>query len=134
MDIVVTTPKTERVNAEAEAEWAKAQGGGIGVTYFRRMKKVPQNLELGDKVFYCEDGYVRGFCILGGIDWGEQPAVCAVTMRDWGDGAQLIMRADSWQWIKPIPMKGFQGFRYFKQPFEVVGDWKDKRPPEGVTP
>ena len=128
MDIVVTTPKKERVNAEAEAEWAKAQGGGPGVHYFRRMGRVPQELKPGDKVFYVEDGYVRGFCTLMGIDWGEQEAICEVTMRDWGNGAQLIMRADSWKWVKPIKMKGFQGFRYFDQPYEVVGDWKDKRP------
>ena len=134
MDIVVTTPLSERVNAEAEAEWALAQGGGPNVHYFRRMGRVPQNLMLNEtKVFYVEDGYVRGFCTLWAVDWGEQPSVCAATMRDWGSGAQLVMRADSWKWIKPIPMKGFQGFRYFDQPYEVVGDWQDKRPPEGIT-
>lgn len=126
MDIVVTTPKSERVQAEAEAEWAKAQGGGPGILYFRRMAKIPTKLQSGDRVFYVEDGYVRGFCTLMGVDDGS--GVCEATGRDWGEGARLVMRADSWKWVKPIPMKGFQGFRYFDQPFKVVGDWRDKRP------
>ena len=132
MDIVVTTPKSERVKAEAETEWAKAQGGGPGVVYFRSVSKFPKDIAVGDKVFYVEDGYVRGYCTLAGLSAGES-GECQATGRDWGEGPQLVMRADSWKWVKPIPMKGFQGFRYFDQPYEVVGDWQDKRPPEGIT-
>lgn len=133
-DIVVTTPKSQIVQAEAEAEWAKAQGGGPGIIYFRRINRIPKDIELGDKVFYVEDGYVRGYCILAGIDPldGVNSAMdgkCQVTKKDWGDGPCLVMRADSWKWIEPIRMKGFQGWRYWDgRPIKVVGGWKDKKP------
>jgi hypothetical protein len=43
------------------------------------------------------------------------------------------MAATTWMWIKPIPMRGFQGFRYvdpqeFDPPAQIVGDWKAPRP------
>lgn len=33
--------------------------------------------------------------------------VCDVTGRDWGHGTFLVMRAESWRWVEPIPMRGF---------------------------
>jgi hypothetical protein len=59
---------------------------------------------------------------------------CATTGRSYlvgGDSILLYMDATTWTWIDPIPMAGFQGWRYFK-PFEhlirEVGDWRSKMP------
>ena len=127
MDIVVTTPKFEIENARKEAEWTKKQGGGPGVLYFRKLNRAPSGLKVGDRIFYVEGGFVRGFCKVSKI--GEQQVLfCEVTGREFRGACIVYMRADSWKWILPIPIKGFQGFRYFKQKFEIVGDWLDERP------
>lgn len=39
------------------------------------------------------------------------------------------MNASEWKWIKPIPMKGFQGWRYFDATCtEIIGNWLDPKP------
>ena len=129
-DLIVTTPKREMANAAAEAEWAKQQGGGPSIHYFRRIPTVPRDAGPGSKVYYVENGYIRGYAVLLGIDDGSGIGnTCEVTGRDWSGNWQLVMRADSWKWIKPIPMRGFQGWRYFDgSDCEEVGGWLDPRP------
>jgi hypothetical protein len=39
------------------------------------------------------------------------------------------MTASSWSWIKPIKMKGFQGYKYIENlDYEIIGNWKDPMP------
>lgn len=124
MDIIVTTPKTEMENSAKEAENCIKNGGGY---YFRRFVEKPKRLEIGDKVFYVEDGFIRGFAIVEKIISGQM--LCETTQRLWPHGDYIFMPAESWKWIKPIPFKGFQGYRYFNNNLiEIVGDWKDKKP------
>lgn len=123
-DIVVTTPKSEMDNAAAEAAHCIKSGGGY---YFRRLSSLPQ-IAKGDRVFYIEDGIVTGFALVDHILTAREPMQCEITGHNYAPGVYVIMRADSWKWIKPIPTRGFQGFRYFKAPFEVVGDWKAPKP------
>lgn len=129
MDIIVTTPKRQMVTAAHEAEQAKKHGG----YYFRRLASRPKGLQEGSKVFYVEDGYIRGFatvCKLVNLPEGKK---CEVSWYPWAAGFYIYMNADSWKWIKPIPMEGFQGYRYFTPPedMEIVGDWKDPKPEKG---
>ena len=137
-DLVVTTPKSEMAKAAEEAAWARRQRGGPRTLYFRRIGTVPKEAGTGSRLFYVEDGYVRGFCTLLGVDT-DGSGYCDVTNRDWGEGPQLVMRADSWKWIVPIPLKGFQGWRYWPPNalldnhiccplIIVIGDWRAKRP------
>lgn len=123
-DIIVTTPKTEMENASREAKNCIRNGGG---SYFRHFSKLPKNIGIGSKVFYVENGYVRGFAIIEDILTNEEMA-CDTTGKQWPKGNYIKMKADSWKWIKPIAHKGFQGFRYFDSPIEIAGDWKDKKP------
>ena len=122
MDIAVTTPKSEMRSAAEEAQMCLRNGGGY---YYRTMSRLPKDLDIGDKVFYVEDGFVRGFAVVYDIDYGE--FTCSATGKQ-RSGNQIIMSADSWKWIQPIPMKGFQGWRHFSLPFIVVGGWKDPKP------
>ena len=126
MDIIVTTPKDQIKNAAKEAE--KALSGEVS-HYFRHFKKPPIDLNIGDKVFYVEDGYVRGFAVVVSITT-EKGVPCSTTGLKYGEGVYVWMPVNTWNWIKPIPMKGFQGFRYVPDDFifEVVGDWIDKKP------
>jgi hypothetical protein len=144
-DIIVTTPKSEMRNAEREAGDCLRDGGG---EYFRYMGVRP-GCEAGDRIYYVEDGYVRGFAIVARVAHERCPRRCDTTGGWWSAGWYVFMDATSWQWIQPIPMKGFQGWRYARKhiftpselrytgasPFGkehplavVVGGWRDPRP------
>lgn len=125
-DIVVTTPKSEMKNAAEEARDALEHGGDT--CYFRALASAPKGLKAGaSRIFYVENGYVRGFGVLDSAHT-DKYRFCNTTGREWFGRCTLVMRANSWQWIKPIPMKGFQGWRYFDQAFEIVGGWRDPKP------
>jgi hypothetical protein len=126
MDIIVTTPKGEIKNA---AEEAKRALDGMVSHYFRKLSTYPSKLIVGDKVFYVENGFIRGFAIVEGIANSKGEA-CDTTKKNWSDGVYVWMRCNTWQWIDPIPMKGFQGFKYAYPRFDykIVGDWKDPKP------
>jgi hypothetical protein len=124
-DIIVTTPKSESENSAQEAHRCIKNGGGF---YFRRFNHMPKNLSVGSKIFYVEDGYIRGYGVVSIISELNN-FQCDVTGRKWKPGTYAVMPANSWKWIKPIPQKGFQGYRYFNgAEVEVVGGWLDKKP------
>lgn len=123
-DIIVTTPKNKIAIAEEEAHQCIEAGGGF---YFRTFRNTPRHLGVSSRIFYVEDGYVRGFGTVSEIKNGDMQ--CGTTGYDWGDGTHAIMQAEGWKWIKPIPMKGFQGWRYFEaKSIKVVGNWLDSKP------
>jgi len=129
MDIVVTTPKSEMPTAEQEArDCIAAAEKGLDPCYFRTFRRKPKGLEGGSRIFYVEDGYIRGFATVREVVHADME--CDTTGRDWGAGFHAIMPATSWQWIDPIPMRGFQGFRYFTPPdsLRVIAGWRDPRP------
>ena len=125
MDIIVTTPKSQIANAAQEAADCIKAGGG---EYFRKLPRTCY-VTRGDRVYYVEDGYVRGFAVVSRIEWGNR--LCETTGRHWPDGMYVVMDATSWQWIEPIPMRGFQSYHHadFKPgQVRVVGGWMDPRP------
>ena len=125
-DIIVTTPKNRMAEAAQEAAACLKAGGGH---YFRRLAGMPRDFGPGSKVFYVEDGYIRGYGVvlsIGGSVTGWIDSVGQLLPP----GNYAIMPAAEWTWIKPIPMRGFNGWRYFKLPLlvEVVGGWRDPKP------
>jgi len=139
MDIIVTTPKSEMANAAREAADCIRNGGGW---YFRRFNpSMSPKVNRGDRVYYVQDGYVRGFAIVHNIKVVVgRPQRCDTTGTSWPPGFFVFMDSTTWQWITPIPMKGFQGFRYVHprslgerlaaqiQIAKLAGGWKDPRP------
>ena len=125
-DIIVTTPQKFADVAAEEARQCIEAGGGF---YFRTFRNRPKDLEVGIRIYYVEHPYIRGFGTVSEIVNGNM--VCGTTRKDWGDGYHAIMSAYSWEWIKPIAMKGFQGWRYFDTPreeIEIIGNWLDPKP------
>lgn len=123
-DIIVTTPKNKMGLAAEEARQCIEGGGGF---YFRTFRNRPTRLQIGSRIFYVEDGFVRGFGVVSEVFEGTM--TCGTSGEDWGEGYHAIMQADSWKWIKPIPMKGFQGWRYFQtKGIKVIGGWLDPKP------
>lgn len=55
---------------------------------------------------------------------------CDTTGRQWSPGIYAFMDAASWRWIRPIPMRGFRGFRYLTLAAVLVdtGGWLDPKP------
>ena len=111
-------------NAAREAEDCIEAGGG---TYFRRLNSRPEHLRIGDRCYYVEDAYVRGFAIVNKIEY-HKGWTCETTGYDWHAGWYVEMDARSWRWIQPIPMRGFQGWRYFTQPVKILGGWREPKP------
>jgi hypothetical protein len=123
-DIVVTTPKNEMKNAAREAEEARRTPG---TKYFRRFSRsVPPDLGPGTRIFYVEDGYVRGFAVVERVVTGSM--LCSTTGRQWSPGTYAVMAASSWKWIRPLPMTGFRNWKYFTLQYEIVGDWLSPKP------
>ncbi len=128
IDILITTPKKEMANSAAEAEQIKAAGHG---NYFRTFTgNTPKGIKVGSRVFYTEDGYIRGYCRVSEIVVGDS-LTCDTTGRKWGPGTHLIMNARTWTWIRPVPYKGFQGWRYLPlAEIDIceVGGWLHPKP------
>ena len=94
-DIIVTTPKNKIGIAEEEARQCIQAGQGF---YFRTFRNKPKNLGIGSRIFYVEDGYIRGFGTVSEIRNGSMR--CGTTGHDWGEGSHAIMQANTWKWIK----------------------------------
>ena len=104
MDILVTTPKSSHKLAAEEAKFVKENPGAY---WFRTIRGRP-NVQIGDRVYYVDNGQIRGYGIVFDIEYGGTE--CEATGKIYY-GTHLKQR--KWVWLKnPIPFKGFQGFRY----------------------
>lgn len=104
MDILVTTPKSAHDLAAKEAEFV---ANNPDAYWFRTIKGKP-NVNVGDRVYYVDNGQITGYGIIFDIEYGEMD--CEATGRVY-HGTHLKQR----KWIplqKAVPFKGFQGFRY----------------------
>lgn len=106
MDIIVTIPKSERANQDKEDQ-AVAQAGNSGVQFWKISRK-PLNLNIGDHVYFIEDGFITWYQIFTGY---TNDPICEVTRRVW-PGLNLILKCPATRLSKPIPHRGFQGFHY----------------------
>ena len=117
MDIIVTTPKSEIENARKEAEFIKKYKEDKGAFRFRTFRFKPK-VEVGDKIFFVNDGFIKGYLTIFDIDVGSE--YCEVTDREWGDENSIVLKFKRWTPLKnPIPMKGFQGIRYLDRLPEI---------------
>ena len=86
---------------------------------------------VGDRVFFLYGGFIRGFGRTHSVR--RLGRVVSLDGRRFGAGWYLKIFPDSWRWITPLPMRGFQGFRYSKlreDEIEVVGGYLDAQPAE----
>lgn len=132
-DIVVTTPKTRMEAAAREAKEAREtiQAGGES-WYFRNLGKgKPKHFFEGGRVYYVEDGWVRGFAKCFALTPDPKGKTCVTTGQRFKPGWYACMDPKSWTWILPIEMEGFQGWRYWKvhpRKISPAGGWLAPKP------
>lgn len=107
MDIVVTVPKKEMKNLKEEDTFA----AGKNVYQYWSVSKRPKYLNVGDKVYFVEDGKISYYHIFLGF---KDDIKCEATGREWS-GCNLTLQYPEIKLKNPIPMSGFQGFRYMKK-------------------
>lgn len=123
---MVTSPRTRMKEMAAEAEDALA---GKFTHYHRSIDRHPREFKPGSRVYYVEDGAIRGFCVVETLVQavGGKPTNEFYAPRS---GLLIYMRCDSWMWVDPVAYCGFQAWRYApaRSTFHVVGRWTDPRP------
>ena len=115
MNIIVTIPKSERNNMVIEEEFATSNRGNI--TQFWNMKRPPKNINVGDRVYFVEGGYIAYYQEV--IAFGND-LYCEATKRSW-PGFALILKYPPVKLNNRIKMKGFQGFRYADKKLTISG-------------
>lgn len=115
MNWVITIPKTiywEDYKLELKA----VESGRRNINY--RVRYIPKEMKVGDKMFIVHDGKVRGYMKV--TAFGEKPGfTCMSTGIRWPAG-NYIERSGKFTYIEPINMVGFRGIRKFDLPFKVL--------------
>jgi len=116
MDIIVTTPKSEIESSRKEGEQVQEDlDKGLNAFWFRTFKFRP-NVNEGDKIYFVEDGSIKGYGVIFQIEQIIEPKMetkCDITERVWGKEGDFVVKYKDWHWLKmEVLFKGFQGFRY----------------------
>ena len=107
MDIVVTIPKSEYANDDAETEALLNEEGSC---QFWTLSNIPKKLSIGDRVYFVKHSRVESSMRVFDIRENASQE-CDVTGRTWQ--GKCILYMDDLQYCETIiEAKGFQGFRY----------------------
>lgn len=104
-DIVITIPakiKWEDYQKELDAVKDGSMVLNFKVPFF------PKETGVGSKCYLIHQGHIRGWMKIVGMS--EEEFTCEVTGKKWR--GRFIQRSGPFHKITPIPMKGFQGFKY----------------------
>ena len=106
MDIIITIPST--INWETYQKELDFVKDGKNVLNFK-VSNFPKMTNVGDKCYLNYKGSIIGWMNITGLF--QKDFTCSTTGKEWN--GKFIERSGEFHPIKPIPMKGFQGFRYF---------------------
>lgn len=108
-DILITIPST--ISWPEYQKELKAVEDGSQVMNFK-VSKLPVRTAVGNKCYICYGGNIIGWMKIVGLKSNEN-FDCTTTGKQWS--GNFIQRSGVFHKLeKPIPMKGFQGFRYFQ--------------------
>jgi hypothetical protein len=118
--------------------------GRAGETFRRFPRSQAPKVGAGDRVYYVEDGHIRGFALVSHTADKVVDMICETTLRNWPPGFYVFMDSTTWKWIEPIPMRGLQGWRKVEywcpgddtrlcldgrvHAVRILGGWRDPRP------
>lgn len=109
MDIVITLPK--KVNWKEylkELEVVKDSRSHLNF----KVSNFPKDLKLMDRCYLCYKNFIIGYMFVTGMV--EKEMICSTTGKEW-KGKFIQRSGEFYKLGKPIPMKGFQGFRYYNE-------------------
>lgn len=66
--------------------------------FYWELPSVPKRLGEDERIYFATKGFIRGYFLIDEVDDS--------------DGCTIEWNCDSWEDIKPIPTKSFQGFKY----------------------
>lgn len=115
LDIVVTWPKTQSLDVYVR-NLSQALRQGQQINY--RVSRLPkwEDGVLGRRPARCymvHDGAVRGYTTILETMWRGAGEVKRVGEPGFWPQGWYIVRSASWIPIKPVPMRGFQGWRWY---------------------
>lgn len=105
-DIIITIPKNITWQ-DYKKEIDKVKDGSSVMNF--KVNHFPKT-SVGNRCYLLYDGAIRGWMEI--VGFSEEPFKCSTTGREWS--GKFIQRSGPFYEIDPIPMKGFQGFRYFE--------------------
>jgi hypothetical protein len=107
MDIIITIPST--IKWEDYLNEINSVSDYKQVMNFK-VSQFPQKTKIGNRCYLCHKGNVIGWMEIVGME--EKEFQCTTTGKKWK--GKFIQRSGPFHYIeKQIPMKGFQGFRYY---------------------
>lgn len=106
-DIVVTLPATVKWE-DYEKELEQVITGEIRLNF--KVPNFPKETGVGCKCYVVHKGFVRGWMEI--VGFRDDDFLCEFTGKYW-DGKFIERSGEFHYLLEPIPMKGFQGFRYF---------------------
>jgi hypothetical protein len=107
MDIIITIPSSITNWFKECQEVEKDEN--LELRY--HVRALPKKCKVGDKCFVIQNGFIRGYHIISKLDYVHS-FVCSTTGKKWGAGYYIIRKGKFYELNQPVPMKGFQGFRY----------------------
>jgi hypothetical protein len=118
MDIIVTIPKRRKDEVAVSLKEYEETAKDFRCEHFFRLPhgRKPRDAHRGDRCWIVIDGYVRGCHEIDRFQ--ELTAEEAGKLIGWSavPGLYVVRKASTWKKLKkPIPMRGFQGFRYANQ-------------------
>jgi len=106
-DIVITLPSTIDWN-DYQKELKKVEDDSQVMNF--KVSNLPTKTSIGSKCYLCYKGNIIGWMKIVGLVKNDFD--CSTTEKHWN--GNFIQRSGKFNSINPIPMKGFQGFRYIK--------------------
>lgn len=104
-DIIITIPKSIKWS-DYQKELQAAEAGEIMNFKVNNFPKT----KVGNKCYVLHDGSIKGYMVISGLS--EKDFTCTTTGKEWV--GKFIERTGKFYPITPVPMKGFQGFRYYQ--------------------
>jgi hypothetical protein len=105
-DIVITLPST--IDWGDYVKELKTVENGYSVLNFS-VNNLPTKTSVGCKCYLCWRGKIVGWMKISGLV--DNDFICTTTGKHWK--GKFIQRTGAFNYVDtPIPMKGFQGFRY----------------------
>ena len=77
-----------------------------------KVPSIPKNIGYIKRCYVVYDGYVRGWQEVVGYQTDAE-FDCTTTGKNWS--GKFIQRSGPFHYIDPIPVKGFMGWRYYKE-------------------